>query len=371
MRQRLLLGVAVLLAVAFGLDAHAQSKGRVEVIEARGVIDGSVERALIATIDRAEREDAALVIVQLDSRGVVDQDRATRLLDRFRTAKVPLAAWVVPAGRAENMAAVLVLAADIGAMAPSARIGPIETADLRSEEGRAAVTALEGVAGSRRERIPFEAMGADEAEDANVVEIQASTMTELLEAVDGKRVLVEGGRARVRIDPDEVHVRVRKLDLFGRVLHAAAQPSITYLLLLLALVGIVFELFHPSTGPAGLSGLAALALAVFGMVTLGGSWFAFALIVAGVGAFCVDLRYETIGPFTVGGLIALVSGSLLLFRGPWLRVSPWVLAFGIVAMLLFLLGAMTRVLRDLRAIARGELEVTDAHPHPNGQGGAD
>ncbi len=68
------------------------------------------------------------------------------------------------------------------------------------------------------------------------------------------------------------------------------------------------------------------------------------------------------------GFAALVAGSLLLFPGPYLRVSPWVLAFGVVSMTAFLIGAMTRVLRDLRAVARGELEVTDAHPHPNGQG---
>jgi hypothetical protein len=70
------------------------------------------------------------------------------------------------------------------------------------------------------------------------------------------------------------------------------------------------------------------------------------------------------------GFGGLVTGSLLLFPGPYLRVSPWVVALGVVAMTMFLLGAMTRVLRDLRLIARGELEVTDAHPHPdhaNGQ----
>jgi membrane-bound serine protease (ClpP class) len=166
-------------------------------------------------------------------------------------------------------------------------------------------------------------------------------------------------------------MRLSKIDLFGRMLHAAAQPSMTYLLLLLGLVGIVFELFHPSTGPAGISGLAALAFAVYGVATLGGSWIGVALIVAGVGAFCIDLRYSSLGPFTIGGFIALVSGSLLLFRSPWLRVSPWVLALGVIGIVLFLLGAMTRVLRDLRAIARGELEVTEAHPHPDGQGGHD
>jgi hypothetical protein len=65
---------------------------------------------------------------------------------------------------------------------------------------------------------------------------------------------------------------------------------------------------------------------------------------------------------TAAGLAGLVAGSLMLFHGPWLHVSPWALAFGITSMFLFLVGAMTRVLRDLRAVARGELEVREAHP---------
>jgi membrane-bound serine protease (ClpP class) len=138
--------------------------------------------------------------------------------------------------------------------------------------------------------------------------------------------------------------------------------------LLVGLVGLVFELFHPSTGPAGISGLIALGLAVYGIVTLGGSWIGFALIVIGVVGFCLDLRFQALGVATILGFAGLVAGSLLLFSGTFLSVSVWVLAFGIVSMVAFLLGAMTRVLRDLRAVARGELEVTEAHPHPNGQG---
>src|SRR5439155_27245500 len=124
----------------------------------------------------------------------------------------------------------------------------------------------------------------------------------------------------------------------------AAQPSITYLLVLLGLVGILFEAFHPSTGPAGVSGLLAVGLAVYGIVVLGGSWLGFGLIVVGVAGFAIDLRYASLGPFTAAGFAGLVAGSVLLFHGPWLRVPPVLLAAGVVAMTAFLLGAMTRVL---------------------------
>ena len=345
--RRLALAAVAFAVTMLGSQADAKQQ-RVEAIDASGIIDGSVERSLLATIAEAERSDAALVVIQISSKGVVDERRADRIIRAIQAADVRIVTWIGPPGaQAANGAALIAQAAAIRAMAPGSVLGPVETRDLRRPIPPQDRTAFD------------QGISADEALDEDVVDIVEPSLEALLGAV--------GSFGVEEIDADAA-VRLHKLDLFGRMLHAAAQPSITYLLLLLALVGIVFELFHPSTGPAGISGLAALALALYGVATLGGSWIGVALVVAGVGAFCVDLRYESIGLFSAGGLVALTTGSLLLFREPWLRVSPWVLALGIIGMLLFLIGAMTRVLRDLRAIARGELEVTDAHPHPNGQG---
>lgn len=335
--------------------AFAQESQRIEVIEVKGIIDGSVERAVLSTIEQAEREDALLVVLQIDSRGVVDSARTWRLAEAVRVARVPVAAWIGPPGaEASNGAALLVAAAHVPGISPLSRLGRIDTLDLR-------------------ERQQVTLANFEEADWATNVFfgrtrgfVRAASVAELLEDVDGRRVDVSGAPARLGTEPSDVAIRFHKLDLLGRVLHAAAQPSITYLLLLLGLVGVVFELFHPSTGPAGVAGLAAMALAVYGVVTLGGSWLGFGLIVAGVAGFAVDLRFQGLGPPTIAGFGALVAGSLLLFSGPWLHVSPWILGFGIAGMVAFLLGAMTRVLRDLRALARGELEVHDAHPHPNG-----
>jgi membrane-bound serine protease (ClpP class) len=347
----LVLGAAVLVP---GL-ASAKTPARIEVVEVKGIIDGSVERAVLASIEGAEQQDAALVVLQIDSRGVVDADRTERMNRAVRRAKVPVAAWIGPSGaRAENGATAIAYAAPILAMAPGSTLGPYRTKDLRRS---APVPGAPGTGGDKT--VWYQRLDAEAALKNDVVDFVEPSLDALITALADKHV--------VDVDLDDATIRFHKLDIWGRLLHAAAQPSIAYLFLLLALVGIVFELFHPSNGPAGLSGLLALALSVFGIVTLGGSWLGFALIVAGVVGFSIDLRYESIGLFTLLGVAGLIAGSLLLFPGPYLRVSTWVLAFGIVAMTMFMLGAMTRVLRDLRAIARGELQVTDAHPHPNGQ----
>jgi membrane-bound serine protease (ClpP class) len=342
--------IALLAWGAVGLAprvASAQTPGSIEVVEVKGIIDGSVERAVVGNLDDAHDANAALVVLQIDSRGVVDAARTRRLVSAIARSEVPVAAWVGPPGaRAENGAARVVQAARIRAMSPGSSLGPLETLDLRTRERRVDDT-----------KDPLDRrLSAVAARTAGLVRFVEPSLDDLVTTIDDESV--------VDVDVDRAVIRFHKLDILGRALHAAAQPSMAYLFLLLALVGIVFELFHPSTGPAGISGLIALALSVYGMVVLGGSWLGFALIVAGVAAFCVDLRYQGLGVFTLLGFGGLVAGSLLLFPGPYLRVSPWVVALGVVAMTMFLLGAMTRVLRDLRLIARGELEVTDAHPHP-------
>jgi membrane-bound serine protease (ClpP class) len=336
--------LVALLALMPWTPALAQESRQIEVVEVKGIIDGSVERAIVSTIEEAEREHAELVVLQIDSKGVVGDGRTERLIGVLGNAGVPVAAWIGPPGaETRNGATVLVRNAHISAISPLSREGEVETLDLH---GR----------------------GIDLSDDVGPgrPRLRAASVAELLEDIDGEEVDVNGKTLRLRTEPTDVMIRFHKLDLVGRMLHAAAQPSITYLLLLLGLVGIVFELFHPSTGPAGIAGLAGLGLAVYGIVTLGGSWLGFALIVVGVVGFALDLRFQSLGPPTIVGFAALVAGSILLFNGPWLRVSPWILGFGIAGMVAFLLGAMTRVLRDLRAVARGELEVRDAHPHPNG-----
>jgi membrane-bound serine protease (ClpP class) len=334
-----LLGACCLVSQAF-----AQTR-TIEVIEVQGAIDGSIERSVLAGIEEAEEHDAVLVVLQIDSKGVIGSDRTERIVEAISSAKVPVATWVGPPGAlAANGAALMVEASQIPTMAPGSRIGPVETTDLRDPSAE-----------PRRASVFEHGLDSDQAQDEDAVEIVELGLEQVIEKVPDA-----GGPD---VDVDDVQIRFHKLDIFGRVLHAAAQPAIAYLFLLAGLFGVVFELFHPSTGPAGVSGLIALAFSGFGMVTLGASWIGVALIVLAVVALSIDLRFESLGPFTFGGIAALIAGSLLLFPSRLLRPSPWVLAFGIIGMSVFMVSVMTRVLRDLRMVASGELEVRDAHAH--------
>ena len=350
----------VLLGVAFvsGIAASAADRGRIEVVDVSGIIDANVERAITRGITGAEREHAKLVVLELNSNGTIGAGRAERIASRIERSRVPVAAWIGPAGaKARNGADVLWWAAHFSAIAPAASVGPVETLDLRSRPGKAELRdALR-----RLNTIALGPLTADQAKDLKYAHYVVGSVGDLVSKLDGYNAKSAQFDVTLDIDPRRDVIRLHKLDLIGRMLHAAAQPSIVYLLALLGLVGIVFEVFHPSTGPAGVTGAVAMGLAIYGMVALGGSWLGFALIVAGVVGFAVDLRYQSLGAFTIAGFAGLAAGSALLFNGPYLRVPPWLIAGGVVGMTAFLLGAMTRVLRDLRLVASGQLEVRDAH----------
>ncbi|HVE91664.1 MAG TPA: hypothetical protein VNE62_05110 [Actinomycetota bacterium] len=358
-RYRLLATAGVVLAcLALAPGSSAQDDlRRVEVVAVQGIIDSVVERSITTAIRVAGREGAEAVVLQVDSAGGIGRGRPDRLSRVLRESPVPVITWVGPPGaRAANSAAAVVTSSHVAAISPGSALGPATALDLR-ERGTAAGSLK--VPSAIRDR----ALSAEEAEEQGLVQMVALQLPDVLRKVDGRVVRAGGRELTLHTNPDGLRVRFRKQDLLGRVGHAASQPSLAYLLILLGLVGIVFELFHPSTGPGGVAAVVSLGLGLFGFVTLRGSWLGLALLVAGVAAFCVDLRLESLGLFTLLGVAGLVAGSLLLFPAPLLRVSPWVLALGISGMVAFLLGAMTRVLRDLRAIARGELEVTDPHPH--------
>lgn len=367
----------VLLLIAFFLAAPAvfaqgdEPGRRVEVVEVQGIIDGPLEGAVLDGLRAAEEHDAEALILQIDSPGALGADRSRRLVEAVVGAEVPVVTWIGPPGaRAENSAAAILLAGHVTAMAPGTALGPARTADLRAsgEQPELIAELLRDTAAARDlDRgqvfgVYSGARSADEAEEGGLADVLAIQLPDLLRELDGTTLEVASGEVTLRTDPSELSVRFRKADLLGRVLHAVGQPSIAYLLLLLGLVGVVFEIFHPSTGPAGVTGLLGLGLAFYAVATLGGSWIGVALIVLGVAGFCVDLRFQGLGVFTAVGFAGLVAGSLLLFSGAWLHTDPWVLLVGVAGMVGFLLGAMTRVLRDLRLIARGELEVRDPHP---------
>jgi membrane-bound serine protease (ClpP class) len=134
-------------------------------------------------------------------------------------------------------------------------------------------------------------------------------------------------------------VRVEFVDLgpVDRVLHAAASPTWIYVLLVLGLAGLAFELTQPGFGFAGFAGAGMLALGAYGLTVVPFSWLGLGLLVGGIALMTLDVRLRRLGPVTVAGLAAFVAGSVLVFSGveAQIDVSPWLIGSFAVAALLF------------------------------------
>jgi membrane-bound serine protease (ClpP class) len=137
------------------------------------------------------------------------------------------------------------------------------------------------------------------------------------------------------------------MNLLQQLLHAVTNPEVAFLLVLVGIFGIIFELYNPGIGLAGILGAVSLLLGFYALSVLPTNWVGVLLIVLGVIFFLVDLQAAGLGVWTVGGIAALVAGSLLLFSGvdPSVELSPWAVVAAVAGTLLFFISVMTAALR--------------------------
>jgi membrane-bound serine protease (ClpP class) len=127
-----------------------------------------------------------------------------------------------------------------------------------------------------------------------------------------------------------------------------SSPSMIYVLLILGAAALAFELTQPGFGFAGFSGLALLALAVYGLTVVPVSWIGLALLLGGIAGLSADVLLRKLGPLTAVGLASFGAGSVLAWRGvaPAIRISPWLIGGAVVAALLYYGFALTVALQS-------------------------
>jgi membrane-bound serine protease (ClpP class) len=358
-----------LLALVWIGTAFAQSPAtsRVLVAKVGGSIDRTVAGYLIDSLTEAERTGAA-VVIQLDSAGTLDQP-AVELAERIFGSRVPVIVWVGPApAKAQGAALLFLYASSVAAVAPGVGVGPLEPVDL--VDARNALlpdeAALERMASGWAEArdkpaptFPASAVPAQEALDGDVAQEVAASLPDLLSEIDGSTVQTAAGSvtlhtkiARSASEP-AIEVRFTELGPIDRILHAVASPAAIYLLLMLGLAGIAFELTQSGFGFAGFAGLGMLGLAVYGLTVVPAFWPGSALLVAGVVMLCADVLLRRLGVLTAAGVAAFVAGSFLSFRGvaPAIRISPWLIGFLALASVLYYGFALTVAQRSRERIA--------------------
>jgi membrane-bound serine protease (ClpP class) len=368
-----------LLSLVLGLGLQPQADAQpgspvVEVVKVQGVVDGSVAAYVSDALHAAERSGATLIL-QMDSSFGSYRDEAVRLGTELRSAPVPVIAWVGPSGaRAAGGALVVVYSSSLVAMAPGAGIGPARPFDLgtsaqREDPDRVAGLSREleklatshGVrpAGIRR-LISGPAFPTGPALDSGVVAFAATDLRDLLTKLDGRTVRTPTGSAVLATRSTTgrpVAVRFHEIGPVRRLLHAVSTPAAVYVLLVLGLWGIAFELTQPGFGVAGIAGIVSLALAGFGLFVIPVNWAGVALIVAGTGLQGLDVVIKRVAVLTAVGTLAFLAGSLLAWWGvaPAVDLSLWVIALFTVGGALFFGFGMTVALRARQRVRQAQV----------------
>ena len=318
-----------LLLAGAGSGARA---GDVFVARMDGIIGPSSAKYMVHAIERAEAKGAACIVFELDTPGGLEESMRT-IVKKIMTSKVPVVVYDAPSGsRAASAGVFITVAAHVAAMAPGTNIGaahPVTlgisgkidsimagkvlndaAAYIRSvagERGRNAVWAEEAV----RKSV---SISETEALKLGVIDLIAPSTEALLDALDGRTVVV--ARAPVILRTRNVPVVVLAMGWSDRLLAVITNPNIAYILFMLGLLGLYFELSTPGAILPGVTGAISLILAFFAFQTLSVNYAGMLLIILAVVLFIVDVKAATHGVLTVGGLVAMTFGSIMLFNDP-------------------------------------------------------
>ncbi len=340
----------VLLAFAASADANT-----VYWIEVDGPIHPASARFIERAVARANSDQAEALLIELDTPGGL-MDSMRDIVKAFFNSDVPVIVYVAPSGsRAASAGAFITLAADIAAMAPGTNIGAAHPVSIGSGEAmdssgvmsdkvvNDAVAFIRSIAEKRGRNAEWaeaavkesSSLTDSEALEKNVIDLIAVTRDSLLQMVDGRMVQPLSGKRALATKNAEL-VRIEKT-WRDELLDIISDPNIAYILMLLGIYGLFFELYNPGAIVPGVIGGICLILAFFAFQTLPVNIAGLLLILLAVILFLLEIKVVSYGILSIGGTIALLLGSVMLIESPipGLRVSWSVILPSVIATLLF------------------------------------
>ena len=312
------------------------------VITVASVITTPTAKYVADSIEKAKKEGAQGLIILLDTPGGMDtamREIAKSLLN----APIPVIVYVYPSGaRAASAGVIITTAAHVAAMAPGTNIGaahPVaiglggsggvdKTMSEKMENDAAAyVRSIAKIRGRSEEWVEkavrkSESITAEEAKKMNVIDHVAADIDKLLAMIDGKEVTLEGGK-KIKLSTKNAAVNKIEMGTRQKILAAISDPNIAYILLLIGLAGLYFEFSNPGAILPGVIGGISLLMAFFGLATLPVNYTGILLILFGIILFIAEIKVMSNGMLTIGGIISLAMGSLIMFETPEpaLRIS--------------------------------------------------
>jgi membrane-bound serine protease (ClpP class) len=361
---------AGLFALAGTLRAPAARAAgpHVDIVTFNSDVDAASTHYLTGAIDAAQRDGASALVLELDTPGG-DLDSMNADVEKEIVASVPIIAYVGPQGaHAASAGTFLALAAPIVAMAPNTRIGaasPVtgsgdnlpSTLDTKVKQDLSAlIRRLQTT--YHRQTAPAEAavneaksFNDDEALANGMVDLQAASLDDLLAKVDGHDVTLANGQT-VTLQTSGAPQTQIEPTVADRIQGFLADPTVLFLLFILAAACLYIELSHPGAIVPGVIGALALILFLFSAGAIQPNWAGLVLMLLAIVLLAIDVRAPTHGFLTVGALVSLVIGALIFFdtganyQGPGLNL--WALVGAVAALSIISLTILTFAIRAQR-----------------------
>ena len=302
---------------------------QVLIMDLEGVINPATATYLERGLEQARKDEAALVVVRLDTPGGLASSMRT-MVKAILNSPIPVVVYVAPRGAGAASAGVMVtVSAHVAAMAPGTNIGaahPVSAGggdigktmsekvvndmasygrSIAQEKGRNA----DWVEKAIRESV---SITAEEAVKKNVVDLEAADIDELLARIDGREISLKQGK--VTLNTKDLEKKYFEPGVRDRILKTISDPNIAYILMMIGLAGLYFELSHPGAIFPGVIGAISLILAFYSFQTLPVNYAGLLLIVLAIVLFIAEIKIASYGMLSIGGLICLTLGSVMLFE---------------------------------------------------------
>ena len=364
MIQRIAVLSTACIIILCATGATASAGGTFDVITVNSAITPPIARYIEKSIIDSYESNAAGLILMLDTPGGLDLAMRD-IVKSILGSPIPIFVYVAPSGaRAASAGVMITMAAHVAAMAPGTNIGAAHPVAIGIGGGEMdktmmakvendAVAYVIGIAKKRNrneewvEKAVRQSLSipAEEALRFKVIDFVADDLSHLLKQVNGRKIVLPAGEKILKTEGAVLHEK--KMGTRLNILSALSDPNIAYILFLLGLAGLYFEFAHPGVILPGIVGGISLILAFFAMQTLPVNYAGVLLILFAVALFIAEIKVVSHGILTIGGIVSLVMGSLLLFDSPdpALRVSMKVMIPALIVISLFFAGVMSLVLK--------------------------
>ncbi len=322
-----LLSFVLLIILICGITEASQ----VMIIRVEDAISPASARFMVQSIERAQEQKAECLIIEMDTPGGLDQSMR-QVIKAIMASDIPVVVYVAPQGsRAASAGAFITLSSHVAAMSPGTSIGaahPVSVgtgqmdSTMSGKVTNDAAAYIRSIAEKRGRNIAWAdsavrrsvSLSETEALKRKVIDLIADDTEALLDLLEGRQVIM--GQDTVVLHTKGAEKVLVEMNWRDRILSIISNPNIAYILFMAGLLGLYFEFSNPGAIFPGVVGAISLILAFFSFQTLPVNYAGMLLIILAIVLFILDVKIASHGILSIGGIIAMFLGSVMLFQTP-------------------------------------------------------